>query len=129
MENTGVDVLMGIGGSPEAVIAAAALKCTGGDMQCRLWPRNDEERRLAREHGIDVSQVFHISDLVGGDDVFFSATGITDGELLEGVKFLPGGATTHSLVMRAMSGTIRLVSSHHHYQKIDNLVRAIQHES
>jgi fructose-1,6-bisphosphatase II len=129
MDNTGVDVLMGIGGSPEAVISAAALKCTGGDMQCRLWPRNDDERRIAREQGIDTSQVFHIDDLVGGEDVFFSATGITDGELLEGVKFLPGGATTHTLVMRAMSGTIRLISSTHHYQKLDNLVRAIHHDS
>lgn len=129
IEDTGVDVLMGIGGSPEAVITAAALKCTGGDMQCRLWPRNDEERRMAKEKGIDTSQVFHIDDLVGGDDVFFSATGITDGELLEGVKFTPGGATTHTLVMRAMSGTIRRIGSTHHYEKIDNLVRAIQRDS
>lgn len=124
MPNTGIDVLMGIGGSPEAVITAAALKCAGGDMQCRLWPRNDEERRTVEEQGIDLSRVFTIDDLVRSDDVFFAATGITDGELLEGVKFVPGGAQTHSLVMRAMSGTIRYIHSTHRMPKVRALRQA-----
>jgi len=118
MHNTGIDVLMGIGGSPEAVIAAAALKCAGGDMQCRLWPRNDDERRLAEEHNIDLTRIFRIDDLVGGDDVFFAATGITDGELLDGVKYFRDGASTHSLVMRAVSGTVRYISSTHQISKL-----------
>jgi fructose-1,6-bisphosphatase II len=118
MLNTGIDLLMGIGGSPEAVIAAAALKCAGGDMQCRLWPRNDEERRLAEEYNIDLTRIFRIDDLVGGDDVFFAATGITDGELLDGVKYFRDGASTHSLVMRAVSGTVRYISSTHQISKL-----------
>lgn len=125
MENTGIDVLMGTGGSPEAVITAAALKCAGGDMQCRLWPRNDHEREVAEKTGVDLTKVFAIDDLVSGDDVFFSATGITDGELLEGVKFLRGGgATTHSLVMRSVSGTVRYIESTHRASKFRNLEKA-----
>jgi fructose-1,6-bisphosphatase II len=118
MDNTGIDVLMGIGGSPEAVIAAAALRCAGGDMQCRLWPRNDEERRLAVEHNIDLTRIFKIDDLVGGDDIFFAASGITDGELLDGVHYFRDGATTHSLVMRAVSGTVRYIHSTHQMSKL-----------
>lgn len=121
MANTGIDVLMGIGGSPEAVITAAALKCAGGDMQCRLWPRNDDEREAVKAQGIDVSKVFTIDDLVRSDDVFFAATGITDGELLEGVKFIAGGAVTHSLVMRAVSGTVRYISATHRMSKVRGL--------
>ncbi|HWV23086.1 MAG TPA: fructose-bisphosphatase class II, partial [Thermomicrobiales bacterium] len=127
MENTGVDVLMGIGGSPEAVITAAALKCAGGDMQCRLWPRNDDERKAVVAQGLDVSRVFTIDDLVKSDDVFFAATGITDGELLEGVKFIPGGAVTHSLVMRAVSGTIRYIHSTHRMAKVRGLRQGMTH--
>jgi fructose-1,6-bisphosphatase II len=127
MPNTGIDVLMGIGGSPEAVITAAALKCSGGDMQCRLWPRNDHERNLARKNGLDLSKVFTIDDLVGGDDVFFAATGITDGELLDGVKYVPGGATTHTMVMRSVSGTVRYIRSTHLSRKLKNLEAATTH--
>lgn len=121
MEHTGVDVLMGTGGSPEAVITAAALKCAGGDMQTRLWPRNDEEKETAKSLGLDLSRVFTIDDLVGGDDVLFAATGITDGELLDGVTFGSGTIATHSLVMRSLSGTTRYVRSTHRMRKLDNL--------
>ena len=121
MENTGIDVLMGTGGSPEAVIAAAALKCAGGDMQCRLWPRNDEERRQIKAQDIDVSRVFTMDDLVACDDVFFAATGITDGELLNGVKYVKDGATTHTLVMRNVSGTVRYIRSSHQISKLRQL--------
>lgn len=116
--DTGIDLLMGVGGSPEAVIAACALKCIGGGMQCRLWPRDDAERRIAAEHGLDLSQVLTISDLVSGENVFFAATGITDGELLEGVRFQRGGATTYSIVMRSKSGTIRTIISQHRWDKL-----------
>ena len=97
---TGIDALFGIGGAPEAVIAACALKCMGGEIQCRLWPRNDEERAFAEEHAIDLKRIYRGDDLVSGDNVFFAATGITDGELLKGVHFFGDGATTESLVMR-----------------------------
>ena len=117
----GVDVLMGIGGAPEAVIAACALKCMGGDIQTRLWARNDEEREIARANDIDLTKVFQLQDLVGGEDVFFAATGITDGELLTGVKYAPEGARTHSLVMRAASGTVREVHSAHKPKKLEAL--------
>lgn len=115
---TGIDLLMGVGGSPEAVIAACALKCIGGGMQCRLWPRDDAERRRAAQQGLDLSQVLTINDLVAGDNVFFAATGITDGELLEGVRFQRGGATTYSIVMRSKSGTIRTIISQHRWDKL-----------
>jgi fructose-1,6-bisphosphatase II len=118
MPGTGIDVLMGIGGSPEAVIAACALKCVGGDMQCRLWPRNDDERRRAGEQNIDVGQILTLDDLVSSNNVLFAATGITDGELLEGVGYIPDGATTHSLVMRAKSGTVRYIHSTHRLSKL-----------
>jgi fructose-1,6-bisphosphatase II len=112
-EGSGIDMLLGVGGSPEAVIAAVALKCLGGEMQCRLWPRDQEERERAHARGIDVARVYAIDDLVRGDDVFFAATGITDGEVLEGVKYLPDGAHTHSIVMRGLSGTVRDIRSTH----------------
>lgn len=115
---TGIDVLMGIGGSPEAVLGASALRCMGGDMQCRLWPRNDEERDKAREAGIDLQVVLTIDDLVGSDNVFFAATGVTDGDLLEGVRYLSGGAVTHSLVMRCKSGTVRHIRAQHRWDKL-----------
>ena len=115
---TGIDLLMGVGGSPEAVIAAAALKCLGGGMQCKLWPRNDEERRYAQEHGHDLNRVFGINDLVAGDNVFFAATGITNGELLDGVRFVRGGAVTTSMVMRSRSGTTRIIQSEHRWDKL-----------
>lgn len=115
---TGIDVLMGIGGSPEAVVGACALKCVGGDMQCQLWPRDDEERTRAIDAGIDLDKVLTIDDLVKGNNVFFSATGITDGELLEGVRYFGGGARTHSLVMRSRSGTVRFIEATHRWDKL-----------
>ena len=121
MDGTGIDAMMGIGGSPEAVIAACALKCVGGDMQCRVWPRNDEERALAIERNIDLERVWEIDDLVQGDEAFFAATGITDGELLDGVHYGSKAATTHSLVMRATSGTVRYIQSTHRLEKLKTL--------
>jgi fructose-1,6-bisphosphatase II len=117
-EGTGVDMLVGIGGTPEAVIAACALKCLGGDMQCKLWPRNDEERTLIAERGIDAGKVFGLDDLVASDNVFFAATGITDGELLHGVHYTGASATTDSLVMRSHTGTVRRVSATHSLAKL-----------
>ncbi|MDQ3655820.1 MAG: class II fructose-bisphosphatase [Chloroflexota bacterium] len=121
MEGTGIDAMMGIGGSPEAVIAACALKCVGGEMQCRVWPRNDEERALAVARNIDLDRVWEIDDLVQGDEAFFAATGITDGELLDGVHYGSKAATTHSVVMRATSGTVRYIHSTHRLEKLKTL--------
>jgi fructose-1,6-bisphosphatase II len=121
MPGTGIDVLMGIGGSPEAVITACALKCVGGDMQTKLWPRNDDELAIVRERGLDTSRVYQLGDLVQSEDVFFVATGITDGELLRGVHYFADGATTHSLVMRERSGTVRYVESSHRLSKLREL--------
>jgi fructose-1,6-bisphosphatase II len=115
---SGADLLIGIGGTPEGVIAAAALKCLGGNIQGRLTPRNDEERQVAIDAGYDLDQVLGIDDLVAGDEIFFSATGITDGELLKGVRYRGEGATTHSLVMRAKSGTIRRMEATHKWKKL-----------
>jgi fructose-1,6-bisphosphatase II len=115
---TGIDVLLGIGGSPEAVVGACALKCVGGDMQCRLWPRNEEEKAAALEAGMDLDRVLNMGDLVQGENVFFSATGITDGELLEGVRYFGGGARTHTLVMRSKSGTMRFIEATHRWDKL-----------
>jgi fructose-1,6-bisphosphatase II len=118
LPDTGGDMLMGIGGSPEAVITAAALKCLGGDMQCKLWPRNDEERAAAGREGLPLDKVLMIDDLVKGDDVFFSLTGVTDGELVRGVRFFANGARTETLVMRSRSGTIRRVQSEHNFTRL-----------
>jgi fructose-1,6-bisphosphatase II len=110
---TGVDVLMGIGGTPEGIITACALKCLGGEIQSRLWPRDEAERRRALDAGHDLNRVLTTGDLVRGDNVFFCATGITDGELLKGVRYHAGGSTTNSIVMRGRSGTIRDLLSEH----------------
>ncbi len=118
IEDTGLDVLMGVGGSPEAVITACALKCIGGDMQCKLWPRNDEERRWALENGRELDKVLTIDDLVAGNNIFFAATGITDGELLKGVRYFGNGAKTYSLSMRSKSGTIRYIEATHRWDKL-----------
>jgi fructose-1,6-bisphosphatase II len=112
---TGVDLLYGIGGTPEGVIAAAALKCLGGEIQGRLYPRNDDERRAAIEAGYDLDRVLSTDDLVQGEDVFFAATGITDGVLLQGVRYGAGSATSESIVMRALSGTIRVIQTEHRW--------------
>ncbi|MFO7280162.1 MAG: class II fructose-bisphosphatase [Thermoanaerobacterales bacterium] len=116
--DSGADILFGIGGTPEGVIAAAALKCMGGELQGKLWPRNDEERRAAIDAGYDLDKVIRTDDLVGGDNCFFAATGITDGELLRGVRFTRQGASTQSLVMRSKSGTVRLVNAQHQLSKL-----------
>lgn len=118
MPDSGIDALMGIGGSPEAVIAAAALICLGGDMQCKLWPRNEKERMQSLAAGQELDQVIGITDLVRGDNVFFAATGITNGELLDGVRYFGGGAVTHSIVMRSRSGTIRTITARHRWDKL-----------
>jgi fructose-1,6-bisphosphatase II len=119
VEGTGIDLLLGIGGTPEAVIAACALKCLGGDIQARLWPRDAAERRLAEERRLPLGKILTIDDLVAGDDVFFSLTGITDGELVRGVRYLPHGARTETLVMRSHSGTIRRIISNHNWDKLE----------
>ena len=115
---TGVDMLYGIGGTPEGVVAAAALKCLGGVIQGRLHPRNDLERDAATEAGYDLGRVLNTDDLVKGNDVFFAATGITDGVLVQGVRFSPEYATTESIVMRARSGTIRVIYGEHRAVKL-----------
>ena len=116
--DSGADILFGIGGTPEGVIAAAALKCMGGELQGRLWPRNDEERTAALDAGYDLERVLMTDDLVGGDNCFFAATGITDGELLKGIHFSRRGASTQSLVMRSKSGTVRLINAQHQLSKL-----------
>ncbi|MEY2741375.1 MAG: class II fructose-bisphosphatase [Ilumatobacteraceae bacterium] len=114
----GVDALMGIGGTPEGVTSAAALKCLGGQILGRLWPRDDAERARAEAMGYDFSRVLTVDDLVRGEDVFFAATGVTDGELLRGVRYDAYGARSQSLVMRSRSGTIRVVETHHRADRI-----------
>ncbi len=115
---TGIDLLLGIGGTPEGIIAAAALKCMGGALQGRLWPRDDDERRKALDAGHDLDRVLDIDDLVSGQDVFFCATGITDGELMRGVHYYADAVSTQSIVMRSKSGTIRVVDSVHQLGKL-----------
>jgi fructose-1,6-bisphosphatase II len=118
-DNSSVDLLWGIGGTPEGVISAAAIKCIGGQLLGRLWPRDDAERQAAIDAGYDLDRVLNVDDLVAGDDVFFSATGVTDGDVLQGVRYQGGrGATTESLVMRSRSGTVRRVSARHDREKL-----------
>jgi fructose-1,6-bisphosphatase II len=117
-EGTGVDLLLGVGGTPEGIIAACAVKCLGGVILGKLWPKDDAERSRAIDAGHDLSRVLSTDDLVSSDNVFFVATGITDGELMDGVRYRAGGATTHSLVMRSKSGTIRNIHSEHRLTKL-----------
>jgi fructose-1,6-bisphosphatase II len=118
-DGTGIDMLWGIGGTPEGVLSAAAIKCLGGQILGRLWPRDDDERRAAEQGGYDLDRVLDVDDLVGGADVFFAATGVTDGDLLAGVRYLGDGhATTESLVMRSRSGTVRKVQARHDRPKL-----------
>lgn len=119
-EGTGVDLLLGIGGTPEGIITACAVKCLGGTIQGMLWPRDAAERERAIAAGHDLDRVLTTEDLVTGDNVFFCATGITDGELLRGVRYRPRGALTHSIVMRSKSGTIREVASEHRLDKLSS---------
>ncbi|MGE3271671.1 MAG: class II fructose-bisphosphatase [Chloroflexota bacterium] len=118
MDDTGIDMLLGIGGSPEAVTTACALKCLGGDIQCRYWPRNDHERELAEQQNLPLSQILSIDDLVADDDVFFALTGVTTGELVRGVRYTPTGAHTETLAMRGRSGTVRRIQSSHNFGKL-----------
>jgi fructose-1,6-bisphosphatase II len=116
--DAGVDVLFGVGGTPEGVISAAALKSMGGEIQARLAPQSDAEREAVLGAGYDLARVLTVDDLVRGDDCFFAATGLTDGQLLRGVRFEGGGARTQSLVMRSRSGTVRLIDARHRVEKL-----------
>lgn len=118
IEGTGIDLLIGVGGSPEAVVTACALKCLGGEIQCKYWPRDESERQYARDNGIHIDEVLCLDNLVNSDNVFFAATGITRGELLDGVQYHGGGARTSSIVMRSKSGTIRRIESTHRWDKL-----------
>ena len=120
---TGVDMLMGIGGTPEGVISAAAIKCAGGAIQAKLWPRNDAERQALVEGGYDLERVLTTDDLVSGEDVFVSATGVTRGALLNGVRVTRAGAETESIVMRSRSGTVRRIAAYHPSSKVRNLMK------
>jgi fructose-1,6-bisphosphatase II len=117
-EGSDVDVLMGIGGTPEGIVAACALKCMGGAIQAKLWPRDDAEREKVLAAGHDLDRVLYTDDLVRGDNVFFAATGITSGDLLRGVRYRGSGAYTQSIVMRSKSGTIRIIDSYHRLEKL-----------
>ncbi|MDF1499095.1 MAG: class II fructose-bisphosphatase [Anaerolineales bacterium] len=115
---TGIDMLVGVGGTPEGVLAACAMKCMGGEIQGRLYPRNEEEAKHALDQGYELERVLTMEDLVSGDDIFFSITGITDGELVEGVKYYPSGARTHSLVMRSKTRTVREIIANHNWEAL-----------
>ena len=123
---TGIDVLLGVGGTPEGVLAAAALRCTGGNIQGKLYPRNAKEVELGKDLGYDINKVLTIEDLVSSEDVFFAATGISSGYLLEGVTYFPDGARTDSLVMRGLTGTVRRIIATHSLRKLD-LISSIQY--
>jgi fructose-1,6-bisphosphatase II len=118
IEDPPADILMGIGGAPEAVITACALKCTGGEIQCKIWPRNDEERQTIAEQGLDVNRIYRTHDMVRSEKVYFAATGITTGEFLKGVETFRDGARSHSVVMRSASGTVRYVEATHRWDKL-----------
>jgi fructose-1,6-bisphosphatase II len=116
-----VDALMGIGGTPEGVLSAAAVHCIGGGIQCKAWPKNEDERNAAAKAGIDMEKVYKIEDLIASDDVYFAATGVSSGDLLKGVHYFSGGAQTQSLAMRSLSGTIRWIDSWHNFERLDRL--------
>ena len=117
-EETAADILIGIGGSPEAVIAAAALACIGGEIQCRLWPRDEAEADRARDEGLDLAQVLTTGDLVSSDNVFFAATGVTGGDYLRGVDYQGDHVITHSVIMRSKTGSIRYMDAHHNLARL-----------
>jgi fructose-1,6-bisphosphatase II len=120
---TGIDLLMGVGGTPEGVISAAAIKCMGGAIQGKLWPRNDEERQALLDGGFDLDRVLTTNDLVSGEDVFVAATGVTSGALLRGVRVSSAGAETESIVMRSRSGTVRRIAAYHPSDKVRELMK------
>jgi fructose-1,6-bisphosphatase II len=124
---TGVDLLMGVGGTPEGVISAAAIKCLGGALQGRLWPRDEDERRQLIEAGFELDRVLTTDDLVAGEDVFVAATGVTSGALLRGVQYTADGAVTDSIVMRSRSGTVRRIEAQHRFAKVQKLVGSSVH--
>jgi fructose-1,6-bisphosphatase II len=112
---------MGIGGNPEGVLTAAAIRCIGGAIQCKPWPRDEAERLRVLSKGVDLEKVYATEDMVSGDDVFFAATGVTNGDLLQGVRYMSGRAVTHSLAMRAHSGTIRWIQAIHNLDRLDKV--------
>lgn len=119
LPETGVDVLMGIGGTTEGVLTAAAAACTGGSIQGKAWPRDEKEREAARRSGVDLDKVYYTEDLIDSEDVFFAATGVSNGELLKGVRHFSGGAQVQSLAMRSRSGTIRRIDAWHNFERFD----------
>ena len=123
IEDSGEDILMGIGGSPEAVITAAALKCMDGEIQVKLWARDEKERMMAVDHGIDLNRVLGINELVSGENVFFAVTGVTGGQLVDGVRYEGNRVYTSSIVMRSLSGTIRRIESEHHLDRLNLLTQ------
>jgi fructose-1,6-bisphosphatase II len=125
---TGIDLLMGVGGTPEGVISAAAIKCMGGAIQGKLWPRNEEERQALVDGGFDLDRVLTTDDLVSGEDVFVAATGVTSGALLRGVRVSAAGAETESIVMRSRSGTVRRIAAYHPSDKVRELMKGRRHE-
>ena len=124
---TGVDLLMGVGGTPEGVISAAAIKCLGGALQGRLWPRDEDERRQLIDAGFELDRVLTTDDLVAGEDVFVAATGVTSGALLRGVQYTADGAVTDSIVMRSRSGTVRRIEAQPRFAKVQKLVGSSVH--
>ncbi|KAA3642088.1 MAG: class II fructose-bisphosphatase [Armatimonadetes bacterium] len=123
LDDTGIDILLGIGGSPEAVTSACAMAAMRGEIQCKLWPRDDSEREYAAEHGLDLDQVLTTRDLVDSDDTFFAATGVTTGSLLKGVRFGGVHTTTHSVIMRSRSGTIRFIEADHRVEWVEGEIK------
>jgi fructose-1,6-bisphosphatase II len=123
IEDSGEDILMGIGGSPEAVITAAALKCMGGEIQIKLWARDEKERMMAVDHGIDLDRVRGINELVSGENVFFAVTGITGGQLVDGVRYEGERVHTSSIVMRSLTATVRRIESEHHLGRLNLLTQ------
>lgn len=121
MPERGVDALMGVGGTPEGVLSAAAIHCIGGGIQCKAWPRNEEERKQAIDAKVDVDKVYKLEDLIDSDDVFFAATGVSSGELLKGVRYFSGGAQTQSIAMRCRSGTLRWIDAWHNFERLDKM--------
>jgi fructose-1,6-bisphosphatase II len=120
-DETAADILLGIGGSPEAVLAAAALLCMDGEIQCRLWPRDESERNYARDEGLDLDQVMTTSDLVNSDNVFFAATGVTGGEYLKAVEYRGHTVVTHSVIMRSKTGAIRYMTAYHDLDRLNQI--------
>jgi fructose-1,6-bisphosphatase II len=121
LSDTGVDVLMGVGGTPEGVLSAAAILCIGGCIQCKAWPRDEKEKQQAIADGIDLDKVYRTEDLINSDDVFFAATGVSSGELLKGVSYSSGGAKTQSIAMRSRSGTVRWIDSWHNLERLNKI--------